>query len=37
VPQPDHRGLGREAPGRDVGQQSLELLGSHATAATGSR
>ena len=37
VPQPLERRLGGEAPGGDVGEQGLELLGSHATWATGSR
>ena len=35
--QPLERRTGRETPGGDVGEQGLELLGSHATAATGSR
>ena len=37
VPQPSHGLVGRKAPSRDVGQQGLELLDSHATATTGSR
>src|SRR5262249_46506652 len=37
MPQTIERGVGRETAGGDVGQQGLELLGSHATAATGSR
>jgi hypothetical protein len=31
------RRTGGETPGGDLGEQGLELLGSHATAATGSR
>ena len=37
VPQPLERRRWGQAPGRDVGEQGLELLGSHATWATGSR
>ena len=37
VTQPCYRLTGGKPPGGDVGEQGLELLGSHATAATGSR
>jgi hypothetical protein len=37
VPQTIERGAGRETAGGDVGEKGLELLGFHATAATGSR
>ena len=37
VPQPLQRRLGGQAPRGDVGEQALELLGCHATWATGSR
>ena len=37
VAQPLERRAGRQAAGGDIGQQGFELLGSHATAATGSR
>ncbi len=35
--QPVERRRGRQASGRDFGEQALELLGFHATWATGSR
>ena len=37
VAQAVERRTGGQTPRGDVGQQGLELLGSHATAATGSR
>jgi hypothetical protein len=37
VPQPVERVGGREPAARDLGEESLELGGSHATWATGSR
>jgi hypothetical protein len=37
VTQPGHRRVGRQTSSSYVGQQSLEVRGLHATAATGSR
>jgi hypothetical protein len=37
MPQPLECRSGCEAPGSDLGEQDLELLGGHATWATGSR